>query len=112
MLILSILIQLGASAVAAFRTELFFAHILDNEGKSIGDDIPIGVCWHVEDSGNYRGDRMCNNAMGAAVSTVIIAVMLLIIDMIVPCLSAGVSKSIQLRVFHNLCMDHVNYCID
>ena len=58
------------------------------------DDIPTEICWHKEDGGNYRGDRMCNNAVGAAVCTVIIAMMLLIIDIIVPCLSAAVSKSI------------------
>ena len=71
--------------MAAYRTELYFARGMP------GNDLPTEICWHTEDNGNYRGDRMCNNAMGAAVSTVIIAVMLLIIDMIVPCLSAGVS---------------------
>ena len=92
--------------MAAYRTELFFAYELE-EMKRVNDQIgdqtdktsigvedtglPTEVCWYVEDSGDYRGDRFCNNAMGAAVLTVITAVMLMIIDMIVPCLSAGVS---------------------
>lgn len=73
--------------MAAYRAELFFAY----DVKPIDYALPVNVCRHVEDGGDYRGDRLCNNAMGAAVFTVIIAVMLMNIDMIVPCLSAGVS---------------------
>ena len=82
--------------MAAYRAELFFAYeiegIATKRNISIDHNLPTNICWHIEDGGNYRGDRLCNNAMGAAVITVIIAVMLLIIDMIVPCLSAGVSE--------------------
>ena len=84
--------QLAACAVAAYRTELFFAYEIEVRPPRINTDLPVNICWYAEDGGEYRGDRLCNNAMGAAVCTVIIAVMLMIIDMIVPCLSAGVSE--------------------
>lgn len=74
---------MAACAVAAYRTELFFAAALDDP------DLPVKICTHLEDNDEYRGDRICNNAVGAAVTTIIIAVMLMIIDMIVPCVSAG-----------------------
>ena len=84
---------MAACAVTAYRTEMFFSGELEfNTNGRINTDVPIHICWHVENEEQYRGDRICNNAVGAAVCTVIISVMLMIIDMLVPCLSAGVSE--------------------
>ena len=72
---------------------MYFSYILEtNPDSDINTDIPVRICWHVEDNNEYRGDRICNNAVGAAVCTIIITVMLMIIDMLMPCLSAGVSE--------------------
>jgi len=73
-----------ACAIAAYRVELFFAIAVENS------DLPTEVCKHV-DKDEYRGDRICNNAIGAAISTIIVTVVLLVIDMLVPCLNTGVS---------------------
>ena len=71
---------------------MFFSGELEKKHDHINTDVPVEICWHVENEEQYRGDRICNNAVGAAVCTVIISVMLMIIDMLVPCLSAGVSE--------------------
>ena len=83
---------MAACAVTAYRTEMYFSGELEITFGHGNTDVPIAICWHVEDEDQYRGDRICNNAVGAAVCTVIISVMLMIIDMLVPCLSAGVSE--------------------
>ena len=80
---------MAACSVAAYRTELFFAGIEKIQG------LPTEVCGHKEGD-EYRGDRVCNNGVAAAVITVIVCVMLLIIDMLVPCFNTSVSERLNL----------------
>ena len=56
-----------------------------------GTSLPTEVCNHIEDGNEYRGDRICNNAIGAAVATIIVAVILMIIDLLIPCIDTSVS---------------------
>lgn len=75
-----------ASAVAAYRVELYFSAFV---GES---DLPTIVCFHTEDNDEYRGDRICNNAIGAAITTVTVAVVLIPIDLLLPCVDTAVSN--------------------
>ena len=99
---------MAASAVAAYRTEMYFSYVLENRlipAEDINTDVPVDICFHVEDDDQYRGDRICNNAVGAAVCTIIITIMLMIIDMLMPCLSAGVSDHL---IMYLICDDAFN----
>ena len=66
---------------------MFFS--LFNESGT--NDLPVEVSLYSEDNGNYRGDRMCNNALANAVVSILVAMVLMLIDLIIPCLTVQVS---------------------
>ena len=78
-----------ASAVAAYRVELYSA-LISTEG--INNEVPKNICAHTSTGDDYRGDRICNNAIAAAVCSVIVAIVLMIIDLLVPCIQKSVSS--------------------
>ena len=75
-----------ASIIVAYRVELYFSTPV------IGTNLPVEICIYNENNTEYRGDRICNNAIGAAISTVIVAVVLMIIDLSIPCIETAVSR--------------------
>ena len=48
------------------------------------------ICFYSEDNGDYRGGRICNAAMANGVVSILIAMELIMIDLMVPCLNAKV----------------------
>ena len=73
-------------AIAAFRVEL--------EYNRRGEDLPLEICKYLDDDTKYRGDRYCNNAIAASIVSIIVATVLMMIDLQVPCLSYNYSVSI------------------
>ena len=71
--------------MAAYRVELYSA-LTAGAGNE-----PTKICNYTSNSSEYRGDRICNNALAAGVSTVIVAVVLMIIDLLIPCVDKSVS---------------------
>ena len=47
--------------------ELYFSTFVEEP------DLPVVVCFHTEDNDEYRGDRICNNATVAAITTIIVS---------------------------------------
>ena len=93
-------LQLVASGVAAYRVELYSSTFVN------GTDLPTQICHYNENSNEYRGDRICNNAIGAAVSTVIVAVVLMIIDLLIPCIDTAVSNPPLFLILTSLLSTH------
>ena len=73
-------------AIAAFRVEL--------EYNLREEDLPTGICRYTEDDFKFRGDRYCNNAIAASIVSILVAMVLMIIDLQVPCLSYNYSVSL------------------
>ena len=93
-------LQLVASGVAAYRVELYSSTFVN------GANLPTKICHYNETSNEYRGDRICNNAIGAAVSTVIVAVVLMIIDLLIPCIDTAVSDPPLFLILTSLLSTH------
>ena len=83
--------QVFSIIISAFRTELFSAE-LANARNPLGEDreLPLAICYYEEADDDIYGDRICNNAMAASVISIIVAVVLLVIDLHVPCVSSTV----------------------
>ena len=97
--------QIFSIVIAAFRTELFSAAtsttglttpqlIFDNSRE-----LPLRVCFYKDTDDDIYGDRICNNAMAASVISILVAIVLLVIDLQVPCVSSTVSE--QCITAHN-----------
>lgn len=100
-----ILFQLVASGVAAYRVELYSSLFVG------GTNLPTGICNFTENNNEYRGDRICNNAIGAAVSTVIVAVVLMIIDLLIPCIETAVRIPPLFFILSSLSYSLINHSI-
>jgi len=74
-------IQILASAIAAIRADLF-SSLLRKE--------PVEICISSKDDGDYRGDRVCNNALANAIVCILVAVALMMVDLLIPCLNLSV----------------------
>jgi len=79
-------VQLVASAIAAFRTDLF-SSVFNESGRR---DLPFEICFYSKDDGDYRGDRICNNALANAIVSILVAVALMMVDLLIPCLNSSV----------------------
>ena len=82
--------QIFSIVIAAFRTELFSA-LITPSGLDGSRDLPLGVCLYEDTDDDIYGDRICNNAMAASVTSILVAIVLLVIDLQVPCVSSTVS---------------------
>jgi len=80
-------VQLIASAVAALRADLF-SSALNESGRR---DLPWEICFYSEDDGDYRGDRICNNALANAIVCILVAISLMMVELLIPCLNSTVS---------------------
>ena len=79
-------VQLVASAIAAFRTDLF-SSAFNESGRR---DLPFEICFYSKDDGDYRGDRICTNALANAIVSILVAVALMMVDLLIPCLNSTV----------------------
>ncbi|XP_065901860.1 uncharacterized protein [Dysidea avara] len=79
-----LLLIILASTIAAFRADLF-ASSLNGSGRR---DLPVEICFYSEDNGDFRGDRICNNALANAIVSILVALVLMMIDLMIPCLTA------------------------
>lgn len=72
--------------IAAFRTELFSAAVT-NFGRGIirDRDLPLGICFFLDEDDDVYGDRICNNAIASAIISILVAMALMIIDLQIPC---------------------------
>ena len=90
------ILQVFSIIISAFRTELFSAELANTRNPfSENRDLPIFICYYEQPDDDIYGDRICNNAMTASVISIIVAVVLLIIDLHVPCVSSAVSVLYQ-----------------
>ena len=81
--------QIFSTVIAAFRTELFSSSFFPTSDDR---DLPLRVCFYEDTDDNIYGDRICNNAMAASVVSILVAIVLLMIDLQVPCVSSTVSE--------------------
>ena len=86
------LIQVFSMVISVFRTELFSAEIASRRDPLTEDpELPVDICYYEEPDNDIYGDSICNNTMAAAVTSILVAVVLMIIDFHVPCISSTVS---------------------
>ena len=94
-----------ASAIAAFRADLF-SSLLDDSGRR---DLPVEICTYSKDDGDYRGDRICNNALANAIVCILVAIALMMVDLLIPCLNTMVG--IKKLVLHSTVETHTYVAI-
>ena len=86
--------QIFSIVIAAFRTELFSA-ATSTTGLTTPQpnsrELPLRVCFYEDTDDDIYGDRICNNAMAASITSILVAIVLLLIDLQVPCVSSAVS---------------------
>ena len=70
--------QVFAIIIAAYRTELFFAH------ETGGCDQPVQVCTFDDDADDVYGGCICNNGIASAIISVLVAMALMLIDLQIP----------------------------
>ena len=72
--------------IAAFRVELFSAYIVDSvTNGSANRDLPLEMCFYEDD--DIYGDRVCNNALAGAIISILVAMVLLLVHIQIPCVS-------------------------
>ena len=82
-------LQVIAFVIAAFRVELFSTlDVIFATGVQNDRGLPLGFCYFVDNDDNVYGDRICNNAITASIISVLVAMMLMTVDLIVPCTSS------------------------
>ena len=99
--ILILFVQVFSIIISAFRTELFSAELANTRNPlSENRDLPLDICYYEEANDDIYGDRICNNAMAASVISIIIAIVLLVIDLHVPCVSSTVCYHLTVLCYH------------
>lgn len=83
-------LQVFSIIIAAYRTELFSTAF--TPPVSDNRELPVQVCLfsEVDDDNNIYGDRICNNGMACAISSILVAMMLMIVDLQIPCTNSTV----------------------
>lgn len=76
-----------AIIIAAYHSELYFA-----QGTGAAEDQPVLVCSFTDTDDDYYGYRVCNNSIAAAIVAIFVCNVLLIIDLLIPCLNAGLAR--------------------
>ena len=80
--------QVFSIIIAAYHSELYFARDFES-----AEDQPVLVCAYNDPDDDYYGYRACSNSIAAAIVAIFVCNVLLIIDLLIPCLNAGVSTS-------------------
>ena len=88
-IICMLLLQVLAISIAAYHSELYFARSV----PQAAENQPAFVCSYNDLDDDIYGYRICSNSIAASVVSVFICIILLIIDLLIPCLNAGVSKT-------------------
>lgn len=65
---------------------------------------PVSVCRYSDPGEIYYGYRVCNNSIAGGVINVFLCVTLLIIDLLIPCVSSGVSSHYVQYIYIYVCM--------
>jgi len=83
------ILQAFSIIIAAYTTELLFT---DSDPLSPS----VAICY-LNDAAQKSDHRICHNGIAAAVSSILICMMLLTFDTIIPCLNRSVStkKSVK-----------------
>ena len=84
-----LLFQVLAISIAAYHSELYFARFV----PQAAENQPVSICLYNDLDDDFYGYRICSNSIAASIVSVFICIILLIIDLLIPCLSAGVSNS-------------------
>ena len=58
------------------------------------------VCIFFDDEDDVYGDRICNNAIASAIVSILVAMMLMVVDLQIPCTNSTVSSY---SVFDSIC---------
>lgn len=82
------LLQVLAISIAAYHAELYFAQGV----PQAAENQPVAVCPYNDVDDDYYGYRICANSIAASIVSLYVGVVLLIIDLLIPCLNTGVSK--------------------
>ena len=53
----------------------------------------MAVCFYYDTDDDYYGYRVCNNSIAAAIVAIFVCNVLLVIDLLIPCLNTGVSTN-------------------
>ena len=84
--------------IAAFRVELFSAAIVERlsesnitSGGATDRDLPLEFCFYFNEDDDIYGDRICNNALAGSIISILVAMVLLLVDVQVPCVSKSAS---------------------
>ena len=80
--------------MAAFRTELFSAEFVDFVLPGFtGRGLPLAICFYLDEGDDIYGDRICNNALAGAIITILVCMVLMMIDLQIPCTTPMVCVS-------------------
>jgi len=82
--------QVFAVIIAAYRAELFSAAISLRYDKGGDRELPLGICFFLDEDNDVYGDRICNNAIACAIVSILVAMALMIVDLQIPCTNAMV----------------------
>lgn len=86
--------QVFAIIIAAYRVELLSALITFTIIGATNDrDLPLGIYLFSDNDDDIFGDHICNNAAASAVISILVAMMLMIIDLHIPCINKTVCGS-------------------
>ena len=73
------------------RVLSFGPFIFNGSRSDIGDrDLPLRICFFYDADDEVYGDRICNNAIASAIVSILVATVLLVLDLQLPCLNSMV----------------------
>jgi len=53
--------------------------------RSVDRDLPLGICFHINEDDDLYGDRICNSGMAISIISILVAMALLMMDIQAPC---------------------------
>ena len=72
---------------------LFSASVIARTtGNGDNRELPLDICFFVDDEDDVYGDRICNNAIASAIVSILIAMMLMVLDLYTPCIDDTVCE--------------------
>ena len=94
--------------IAAFRAELFSTAV-SLVFIGAGDrDLPLGICFYVDASESYYGDRVCNNGLAGAIISVLVTIPLMLIDLLLPFTNSTVCSNTIFQAMYMITHAHTH----
>ena len=95
---------------------MFSAEIVDRLGgnnSSIDRDLPVQLCVYFNEDDDVYGDRICNNALAGSIISILVAMVLFLVDVQVPCVSTSTSVCAAIKdIYSYICYMYIHvYCI-